>query len=298
MKYAARLAMFLLAGLGALAAPQVAAGQGSHGGGGHSSGGHSGGYSAHASSSSKSSGHASGTVAGHSIGHSIAHFFGWHAKSAASQPPTMTKALMDRKMAPQSDPDTIPPRTLHPPHHRVGQFFIGQSFLLRHRGIFGYIQCPDFGFPSATHFPWNDFNCFDNGFFFFDPFFSAFSSFGWFELTDWSRSGLIAPMEAPLPASPVQSESAYTDRPDTEEGKQAKDNEKRDSPVTLLQLRDGSLYGLTEYWVTAGELHYVTTYGGESSVPLERIDLEKTLKLNEDRGIHFVLTPKLDAAPG
>jgi hypothetical protein len=60
-------------------------------------------------------------------------------------------------------------------------------------------------------------------------------------------------------------------------------------PITLLQLRDGSMYGLTDYWAKDGELHYTTTYGGQDSVPFERIDLEKTLQLDTDRGVPIVL---------
>ncbi len=52
-----------------------------------------------------------------------------------------------------------------------------------------------------------------------------------------------------------------------------------------LQLRDGSTYGLTDYWVSDGELHYTTTYGRQNSLPFERIDLEKTVQLNADRHV-------------
>ena len=50
------------------------------------------------------------------------------------------------------------------------------------------------------------------------------------------------------------------------------------------------MYGLTRYWLEGTELHYVTTYGGENSVPLVRIDLAKTLQLNDARGTRFDLT--------
>ena len=59
--------------------------------------------------------------------------------------------------------------------------------------------------------------------------------------------------------------------------------------ITLLQLRDGSMYGLTDYWVKDGELHYTTTYGAQNTLPFERIDFEKTVQLNADRGVPFVL---------
>jgi hypothetical protein len=63
-------------------------------------------------------------------------------------------------------------------------------------------------------------------------------------------------------------------------------------PMTLLQLKNGWMYGLTDYWIEDGRLHYLTTYGGENSVPLEEIDFDKTVQLNAERGVEFVLRPK------
>ncbi len=62
--------------------------------------------------------------------------------------------------------------------------------------------------------------------------------------------------------------------------------------LTLLQLKDGSMYGLTAYWVEGGELHYVTNYGGANAIPLDRIDLGKTVTLNAARGQAFILEAK------
>jgi hypothetical protein len=36
-------------------------------------------------------------------------------------------------------------------------------------------------------------------------------------------------------------------------------------------------------------LHYTTTYGAQNSISLDRIDLAKTVQLNAERGIQFVL---------
>lgn len=70
------------------------------------------------------------------------------------------------------------------------------------------------------------------------------------------------------------------------------DKAKSEQSVALLQLRDGSMYGLVDYLVEDGQLHYTTTYGGQDSLGLDRIDLEKTVQLNAERGIQFVLRPK------
>lgn len=62
--------------------------------------------------------------------------------------------------------------------------------------------------------------------------------------------------------------------------------------MTLLQLLDGSMYGLMDYWVEGERLYYITNYGGENSVPLERIDFGKTMEMNADRGVKFALQPR------
>lgn len=63
-------------------------------------------------------------------------------------------------------------------------------------------------------------------------------------------------------------------------------------PITLLQLKNGWMYGLTDYWVEGDELHYVTNYGGKNSIPLEQIDLATTIRLNSERGVEFSLHAK------
>jgi hypothetical protein len=201
-------------------------------------------------------------------------------------------------MAPQANPSIIFPHTLRPLHRRPGEASIfGQPFLFPHRRCFGFGGCPAFGFPTNSFFFGSGFNCFNRGFFFFDPFFFGSSSRSWYGSPDWSGSGPIGPMEAPLPASPDLSDSVDMNSYVAGTGNEGEDNAKREEPVTLLQLRDGSMYGLTAYWVEGDQLHYFTTYGGEGSVPIQRIDFEKTAKLNADRGVEFVLRPKPAAPP-
>jgi hypothetical protein len=45
----------------------------------------------------------------------------------------------------------------------------------------------------------------------------------------------------------------------------------------------------------AGQLHYVTSYGGENSVDADRVDLQRTVDENAKNGIDFTLRP---AQPG
>jgi hypothetical protein len=188
------------------------------------------------------------------------------------QPPTSSAALVDHRIGTQWNQNVILANTLRPLHRGRGEAFIfGVPFRCPRRSHFGLLGCPAFG---------NRINCFSGGFFFFDPFFFGLASSSWYSWPDWSVTAPIEPMGAPPgPANELQ------------------DNAKHEPPVTLLQLQDGSMYGLTDYWVDGDQLHYFTTYGGEGSVPIERIDFERTAKLNADRGVEFVLRAKPSTPP-
>lgn len=299
MKYATRFAMLLTAGLWALTAPQVFAGPGGHGGGGgHGSGGHGSGHgsghSSHGSSGGHASGHATNSAAHHSIGTSIVHFFGGHAKSVRSQqPPSASSAPLDPKVAAQLKQSATFRTRFRPVHRRPGEAFVfGEPFICPRRNHFGFSGCSAFLFPGNGFFFGNGFNCFNNGAFFFDPFFFGLSSSSWYGWPAPYESAPIDSVETPLPVLPPEAEGADAKAPNAGLRNDAPDNVKHESPVTLLQLRDGSMYGLTRYWVEGDNLHYFTTYGGEGSVPIERIDFDQTLKLNADRGLDFVLRSK------
>lgn len=49
------------------------------------------------------------------------------------------------------------------------------------------------------------------------------------------------------------------------------------STEAVLWLKDGTVYGLRGYWFVAGKLYYVTNYGGENSIDMDRVDLQKTV---------------------
>jgi len=65
----------------------------------------------------------------------------------------------------------------------------------------------------------------------------------------------------------------------------------------LLYLKDGSSFAVTDYWLTGGKLHYVTSYGGENAVDESQVDLQRTVNENAARGVDFSLRPQ-PAAPG
>jgi len=81
----------------------------------------------------------------------------------------------------------------------------------------------------------------------------------------------------------------------------------RSIPNTLIYLRDGSSYEVTDYWLADNKLHYVTNYGGENSVALAQIDMQRTVDANAAHGVDFTLhsapppsltpPPSADSAP-
>lgn len=60
--------------------------------------------------------------------------------------------------------------------------------------------------------------------------------------------------------------------------------------ILVIYLRDGSGYGATDYWITDGMLHFVTTYDVEKSFVFEEIDWQRTVDDNAARGVYFKLS--------
>ena len=63
-------------------------------------------------------------------------------------------------------------------------------------------------------------------------------------------------------------------------------------PPTVLALRGGTMYLVTDYWVDRGNLNldYVIVGGGPEAVPLQSLDIAMTERINAQRGVPFVLT--------
>jgi hypothetical protein len=230
---------------------------------------------------------------GHSIGYSFAHLFG-HRSQGASAALTAIPPEHGRVSA---LPESVLRVSHRPPRDRlISRPPIG--FFLR-RKAFGSGGCLDGWFEHSLWFG-DSWSCSSDGFF-LDPYF-----FGWF--SGWPYGSAFGGVwfgagTGPDSAvwSPAEPDTAYqgTIRDTTDETPNSSDSAttsrngvKAESPITLLQLRDGSMYGLTDYWVKDGELHYRTTYGGENSLPFERIDFRKTVQLNADRDVPFVWPPQ------
>jgi hypothetical protein len=68
--------------------------------------------------------------------------------------------------------------------------------------------------------------------------------------------------------------------------------ERRESPE--LYLKDGTIYDVSDYWLTDNMLHFTTLEeGGQKSVEgviaFDELDLQRTIDVNTQRGFHFVL---------
>jgi hypothetical protein len=67
-------------------------------------------------------------------------------------------------------------------------------------------------------------------------------------------------------------------------------------PTILLYLTDGTVYPATDYWVADNMLHYVVSYGGEGTIRMDQVDLQRTINENAKRGVRVSLRPKPDSA--
>lgn len=264
-----------------------------HGVGGHSVGGH-GGFGG---------GHSVGHV-GHSVGSSFSHFFGRRsggrgnvsavAKPASEAPPLAGAAMIRGKVTQLPNPQS-PLMIGRPRFHRAP---LREFAFPRHFGsfVFGFNSFSDFCDPARRFFgrPMlfeGDSGCF-GGSFFFDPFFLA--GFDPFALESWNSGIPVTAVDLSSAANEAQlgsQQAGAENLPQTDHEPMSQD-QRAAPPETLLQLTSGSMYALTSYWLEGDRLYYVTSYGGENSVPLDQIDFNKTIRLNAVQGIKFEIHPK------
>lgn len=136
-----------------------------------------------------------------------------------------------------------------------------------------------------------------NPFFFHRPFFSPFIHrrfFGGFftPFVPVFGPGLVIESEQAAKQVPAEQPEAGRAQKAPEAAPTPGPAERGPVPLTLLMLTDGSAYGVIDYWLDAGRLHYLTPSGRENSVLLERIDLYGTVKANWERGVEFTLRPQ------
>jgi len=61
------------------------------------------------------------------------------------------------------------------------------------------------------------------------------------------------------------------------------------SKLTIIALKDGSAFLAADYWVKGGEMHFISSQGDDRLLPLGRIDLAETVRVNRERKVNFVL---------
>jgi hypothetical protein len=306
MKPWTRTAVVMLAGLlGAMGLHAHPNGSGG-GAGGHGGAGGRGGRPGF--SSSRSFGASTGKGVGHAIGHSFGRLFGRQSKPPSfahdmATPLAGAAGLHGAILQPPGAQIIFAPAPRRSPR-RTEVFPLGDRFLFfPPQAGFGFGARASFGFPRHPFFFKDD--CIAGGFL-FDPFFIGGFSASFIGSSSFlpfnNQMPYYVPRDSTAEAQPAQPSNATglnesrggTQNPATKNA--ALGNEaKTEQPVTLLQLRDGSMYGLVAYWVEDGQLHYTTTYGGQNSLELDRIDLEITVQLNADRGIQFELHPHTPA---
>jgi hypothetical protein len=61
------------------------------------------------------------------------------------------------------------------------------------------------------------------------------------------------------------------------------------SPMTVIALKGGSAFLAAQYWIQGGEMHCVSSSGEQRLVPLDKLDLTETVRVNHERNADFVL---------
>jgi len=59
--------------------------------------------------------------------------------------------------------------------------------------------------------------------------------------------------------------------------------------LTIVALKDGSAFLAAQYWVQGGKMRCVSLSGEEKLIPLEKIDLAESVRVNQERSLDFVL---------
>jgi hypothetical protein len=67
--------------------------------------------------------------------------------------------------------------------------------------------------------------------------------------------------------------------------------------LTWLILKDGSSYLARDYWLESGKLQCVTLDWERKLLPLARLDLDETIRLNRGRNVELVLRSQNGGQP-
>ena len=121
---------------------------------------------------------------------------------------------------------------------------------------------------------------------------------GW---TDESAEGSESKTSPDDPSSYIISANPSAKTADTTASNELSDlppvNADQQPTYVLLFLKDGSNFAVSDYWLSGGKLHYVTSYGGENAIDEAQLDLQRTVDENATRGVTFSLRPQQAPAP-
>jgi hypothetical protein len=65
----------------------------------------------------------------------------------------------------------------------------------------------------------------------------------------------------------------------------------------MLYLKDGTMYPASDYWLADNQLHYLVNYGGEGTIDMDQLDLQRTVDENAKRGVRFTLKSNPNTPP-
>jgi hypothetical protein len=97
--------------------------------------------------------------------------------------------------------------------------------------------------------------------------------------------------------TPSNGYGTYSPAPTPAEGTDQQSVSAAPPTATVIYFKDGTSHEVLSYWLDAGKLHYITNYGGETTVDMGQLDLQRTVDENTRLGVDFTLRPNPPAAP-
>lgn len=167
----------------------------------------------------------------------------------------------------------------------------------RFRGGFGSFGC-GFGFGAFGFGPFFDFGWGWPEFYGYDPFwYGSSSGFGYPYYPGSGYSGYSVTNSDPDYSSSNQNlEGGYSFSANNNLGLAApgtmmNDNRASSAPTSLIYLKNGTRYSVSDYWLQGGRLHYTVNDEAPSTLKMKEVDLQRTVDENARRGIRFSLKP-------
>jgi hypothetical protein len=278
------------------------------GGGGHSGGGHVGrGHSSGGHSSARRSG-------GSNVGGHFGWLHFWPEKHSGRHPGFGVSSVSDTSPHLTSHLGNIPRPARLPPSPRILPTLLWSPPLFPHRPdvtvsfVFSHLRRRrGFFFCSFPRF--SSSGCFFNGVsqvcFFepflpllsfsgdFDPYYSGFGFRGdSLDLGDEfsAQKHMQSEMSAVSPpVNPSDDETAEGNSSVRPGATLATEEQALGKGVFLLVLKNDTSHAVTDYWVADGYLEYISADGTRGHIPLEALDLQKTVTQNAPRSLPFVL---------